>query len=72
MLHAERPRLPLEFRSQGVRNQDLREILLAVAPPPRTPSFFLSGWPSWLVPAARSGGHRSEPEFELFSDEGTE
>ena len=44
-----------------------RDLLIAVAPPPRTHVYDLSGWPNWLVPAYRSGGHRSSsrlPEYE--------
>ncbi|HYA57862.1 MAG TPA: hypothetical protein VEH57_05305 [Thermoplasmata archaeon] len=70
MLHAERPRLPMELQARGARQESAREILLAVAPPPKTPSFFLSGWPSWLVPDFKSGGHKVE--IELICDAGDE
>jgi hypothetical protein len=44
-----------------------RQILLAVAPPPRTPSFALAGWPQWLVPLYHAGGHR--PAVQLIDEE---
>jgi hypothetical protein len=38
-----------------------------VAPPPATSrSFALEGWPSWLMPAYRSGGHK--PEIRLLEE----
>jgi hypothetical protein len=59
MLRAERPRLsttpPVE-RAQF----SSRDLLLAVAPPPETHVFPLSGWPEWLIPTSRSGGVRTE------------
>jgi hypothetical protein len=35
-----------------------RDLLIAVAPPPRTHVYDLTGWPQWLTPTFRSGGHR--------------
>ena len=36
-----------------------RDLLIAVAPPPRTHVYDLSGWPDWLIPSSHtSGGHR--------------
>ncbi len=67
MLRAERPRLaPDENASEGAQLNS-RELLLAVAPPPEDHSFALTGWPSWLVPTYRSGGHRLE--VRLLEDE---
>ena len=44
-----------------------RQLLLAVAPPPQPHhSYALSGWPSWLIPAYRAGGHR--PEIRLLEE----
>lgn len=68
MLHAERPRV--NGNGDGTEQPGLRipqELLLAVAPPPRTHSHPLSGWPNWLIPAYRSGGHR--PEVHLLEEE---
>ncbi len=70
MLRAERPRLPLDLQARTSDVSAAREVLLAVAPPPRAPSFFLSGWPNWLVPQFRSGGHRAI--VRNFSEEGRE
>jgi hypothetical protein len=68
MLRAERPRsLPGLEESNGARYTP-RDLLLAVAPPPKTHAFALSGWPNWLIPAYRSGGHR--PEVQLLEEEG--
>ena len=67
MLRAERPRLPSENQERDGAQMNSRELLLAVAPPPQNHSFALSGWPNWLVPQFRSGGHR--PQFRLLEDE---
>ena len=72
MLRAERPQLPLDYPSRAPDASAAREVLLAVAPPPRAPSFFLSGWPNWLVPQFKSGGHRPETELSVTLDEGHE
>ena len=67
MLRAERPRLP-EVTPEPDRAQlSYRDLLLAVAPPPETHSFSLSGWPNWLIPQYRSGGHR--PQVQLLEEE---
>ncbi len=60
MLHAERPRLMPEERAPECARLSFRELLLAVAPPPEDHSIVLTGWPDWLVPTYRSGGHRLE------------
>jgi hypothetical protein len=60
MLRTERPRLANDYgaTSGGIQVMT-RELLLAVAPPPPAHSYALSGWPTWLVPSFRSGGHRT-------------
>lgn len=67
MLRAERPRPSPEANGMESAHLSSRALLLAVAPPPRTNSFALSGWPSWLIPQYRSGGHR--PEVRLLEEE---
>jgi len=67
MLRAERPRISGDSPSADRAQLNARELLLAVAPPPENHSFALSGWPNWLIPAYRSGGHR--PEVRLLEDE---
>jgi hypothetical protein len=67
MLHAERPRIPSSTGLGTRTDQSPREVLLAVAPPPKTPSYPLAGWPDWLIPAYRSGGHR--PSLRLLEEE---
>jgi len=68
MLRAERPRLPRAPPEFAERAQvTSREMLLAVAPPLTPRTFTLDGWPGWLVPAYRSGGHR--PEVRLLDEE---
>ena len=59
MLRTERPRV-VSASSHGDRPQlSARDLLLAVAPPPRTHTYSLSGWPTWLVPTYRSGAQRT-------------
>jgi len=67
MLRAERPPLPKEPTEAESAQLNSRELLLAVAPPPPTHSFALSGWPNWLIPQYRSGGHR--PQVRLLEEE---
>jgi len=67
MLRAERPRLPPEPTHVERAQVSSREMLLAVAPPPTTQALALAGWPNWLIPAYKSGGHR--PEVRLLEDE---
>jgi hypothetical protein len=67
MLRAERPRLPPEPTKVEGAQMNSREMLLAVAPPPATEALALDGWPNWLIPTYRSGGHR--PEVRLLEDE---
>ena len=66
MLHAERPRVSGNGGG-GFEPATTKELLLAVAPPPKTNAYALSGWPTWLIPAYRSGGHR--PEVRLLEEE---
>lgn len=68
MLRADRPRVlgDVALRGDAVVPAS-REVLFAVAPPPKTHSYVSSGWPSWLVPAYRSGGHR--PLVRLLEEE---
>jgi hypothetical protein len=63
MLRAERPRSLGTFGSSTRSEASPRDVLLAVAPPPKTPSYPLSGWPEWLIPAYRSGAHRPIVQF---------
>ena len=67
MLRTERPRTLPERAMGASGSQGPREILLAVAPVPQTHSFATSGWPDWLIPAYRSGGHR--PLVRLLEEE---
>jgi hypothetical protein len=60
MLRTERPRLPTVESLPESAQLSSRQLLLAVAPPPEGHSFVLTGWPSWLIPTYRSGGHRLE------------
>jgi len=62
MLRTERPHISGDFQANSGGIQVMtRELLLAVAPPPQAHSYALSGWPTWLVPSFRSGGHRTGP-----------
>jgi len=67
MLRAERPRVTIEKPDVERAQVSSRDLLLAVAPPPQTHSFALTGWPNWLIPAYRSGGHR--PEVHLLEED---
>jgi hypothetical protein len=60
MLRAERPRVSIDESGPERVQLSSRQLLLAVAPPPQTHAFALSGWPDWLVPTYQSGGHRLE------------
>jgi hypothetical protein len=65
MMRTDRTRLPEAF---GLRTATIaREVLLAIAPPPKTGPSAGGGWPSWLIPAYRSGGHR--PTVRLLEEE---
>jgi hypothetical protein len=59
MLRTERPALSLHPNLVDAPHTMARDLLIAVAPPPRTHVYDLSGWPDWLAPTYRSGGHRS-------------
>jgi len=68
MLRAERPRLPTVPPETVEKAQvSSRDMLLAVAPPPTPRTFTLEGWPNWLIPTYRSGGHR--PDVRLLDAE---
>jgi len=67
MLRAERPRVPSETPVPDRAQVSARDVLLAVAPPPQAHAFPVMGWPNWLIPAYRSGGHR--PEVRLLEEE---
>lgn len=67
MLRAERPRVPAERPVVEPAQLNARDMLLAVAPPPPAHSFSLTGWPTWLIPTYRSGGHR--PEVRLLEED---
>jgi hypothetical protein len=56
MLRAERGRNPNHLKLHGLGNP--RELLLAVAPPPRAGASSVAGWPQWLVPAFRASSDR--------------
>jgi hypothetical protein len=67
MLRTEQPRVPIPRAENAGARFGFRDLLLAVAPPPQPHAYPLSMWPSWLVPAYRSGGHR--PEVRLLEEE---
>lgn len=59
MLRTERARMDLSPGQVDAPHTMARDLLIAVAPPPRTHVYDLSGWPNWLAPTYRSGGHRT-------------
>jgi hypothetical protein len=59
MLRTERSRMMFSPNMTDAPHTLARDLLLAVAPPPRTHVYDLSGWPTWLSPTFRSGGHRT-------------
>jgi len=59
MLRTERPRIDSSVQHSSTPQITARELLFAVAPPPRTHVYSLAGWPTWLTPTYRSGAHRS-------------
>ncbi|HLN50466.1 MAG TPA: hypothetical protein VK455_00170 [Thermoplasmata archaeon] len=59
--------MPSETNDAERAQMNSRELLLAVAPPPHAHAFALSGWPNWLIPQYRSGGHR--PQVDLLEEE---
>jgi hypothetical protein len=67
MMRTERSGLTMAAAHHNLRGSGARQLLLAVAPPPRAPAFALSGWPSWLVPVYRAGGHR--PNLRLLEED---
>jgi hypothetical protein len=60
MLRTERSRLTAALSGSEVGRLSPRELLLAIAPPPQTHSYALSGWPSWLTPRFRSSARASK------------
>jgi len=61
MLRTERTRLVLSPTQIDAPHTMARDLLIAIAPPPKTHVYDLSGWPSWLAPVYRSGAHRTNP-----------
>jgi len=59
MLRTERARLVLAPNLVDAPHTMARDLLIAIAPPPKTHVYDLSGWPNWLAPVYRSGAHRS-------------
>ncbi|MGA8709622.1 MAG: hypothetical protein WB786_00090 [Thermoplasmata archaeon] len=59
--------MPSEPNDPDRAQLNSRELLLAVAPPPLAQPYALAGWPNWLIPQYRSGGHR--PEVGLLEEE---
>jgi len=67
MLRTERTSLLVEGETGAHGRNAPHQVLLAVAPPPQPHhSYALSGWPSWLIPAYRAGGHR--PTLRLLEE----
>lgn len=58
MLRTERPASIVTPNFADAPHTLARDLLIAVAPPPRTHVYDLTGWPQWLTPTFRSGGHR--------------
>jgi hypothetical protein len=58
MLRTERPAAIVSPSMSDTPHTLARDLLIAVAPPPRTHVYDLTGWPQWLTPTFRSGGHR--------------
>jgi hypothetical protein len=68
MLRTVRSGLTMESSDPPQGRSAPRQLLLAVAPPPRPHQpYALSGWPTWLSPAYRAGGHR--PSIRLLQEE---
>jgi hypothetical protein len=63
MLRTERLRSLSETEELNHVPYSRRDLLLAIAPPPKDQSSALWGWPNWLIPEYRSGGHRPEVTF---------
>jgi len=67
MLRTERARTESSPEFSGRLHPTPREVILAIAPLPRTSQYAISGWPEWLVPTYRSGAHR--PDVRLLEEE---
>jgi hypothetical protein len=61
MLRTERARLIAPQNPVDAPHTMARDLLIAIAPPPKTHVYDLSGWPSWLAPVYRSGARRTAP-----------
>jgi hypothetical protein len=60
MLHRDTPHGPHGGRQPGEANSSAHtRLLIAVAPPPRLTNPTRWGWPHWLAPASRAGGHHA-------------
>jgi hypothetical protein len=66
MLRTERSQLSLAQSLVDAPHTLARDLLIAVAPPPRTHVYDLSGWPTWLAPTYRSGGHRTASHLREY------
>jgi hypothetical protein len=64
MLRTERPAAIVSPTMTDMPHTLARDLLIAVAPPPRTHVYDLTGWPQWLTPTYRSGGHRLAPRTD--------
>lgn len=67
MLRSDRPRFSGELDFGGASAPAVRELLLAVAPSPKSRSYPVAVWPDWLIPTYRSGGHR--PVVRLLEED---
>ena len=59
MLRTERAQLTVRAAATDGPHTMARDLLIAMAPPPRTHVYDLTGWPEWLAPTFRSGAHRT-------------
>jgi hypothetical protein len=59
MLRTERVRLVALPNQADAPHTMARDLLIAIAPPPKTHVYDLSGWPTWLAPVYHSGAARS-------------
>ncbi len=66
MLRAERPTVSARASGAAIPTY-ARDLLLAMASPPKIRSTDSTGWPNWLIPAFRSGGQRTS--IRLLEDE---
>ena len=60
MLHRGNPHGPHGGHHSGQGNPSAQtRLLIAVAPPPRLTNPTRWGWPHWLAPAYKAGGHHT-------------